>query len=161
LRPCAESDVQIDPRCLQDGLRWWESDQNKDGSWGYSRGEDDAGRATMSAGGIGSMVIFRWMLHKPRVDQPQFRKGMEWLDVNTKGKLPKWHIYYLYGVERAGMLYGTDMIGTRDWYDEGAEWLIGHQAENGSWRNTTDTCFAILFLKRATAPLPGVATGGK
>jgi len=59
------------------------------------------------------------------------------------------------------MLYGTDLIGTRDWYDEGGRWLIDHQADNGSWRNETDTCFAILFLKRATTPLPGVATGGK
>jgi hypothetical protein len=161
LRACAEAEVLVDPRCLQDGLRWWEGDQNKDGSWGYSRGEDDSGRATMSAGGVGSLVIFRWLLHKPWADQPPIRKGMDWLDANAKGKLPKWHIYYLYGVERAGMLYGTDLIGTRDWYDEGARWLLDHQADNGSWRNVTDTCFSILFLKRATTPLPGVATGGK
>ncbi|HZE96742.1 MAG TPA: prenyltransferase/squalene oxidase repeat-containing protein [Planctomycetota bacterium] len=160
LRACAEADVQLDPRCLQEALHWWESDQNKDGGWGYSRGEDDAGRATMTAGGIGSLVIFRWMLHKPWVDQPPVKRGMEWLDANVKGRLPKWNIYYLYGVERAGMLYGTDLIGTKDWYDDGAEWLIEHQAENGSWRNVTDTCFAILFLKRATSPLPGVATPG-
>jgi hypothetical protein len=160
LRACVEADVQIDPRCVQDALRWWESDQNKDGGWGYSRGEDDAGRATMTAGGIGSMVIYRWMLRKPWTDQPPVKRGMEWLETNVKGRLPKWHIYYLYGVERAGMLYGTDLIGTRDWYDEGAEWLIEHQEKNGSWRSVTDTCFAILFLKRATAPLPGVATGG-
>lgn len=161
LRACAEAEVQIDPRCLTDALGWWENDQNKDGGWGYSRGEDDAGRATMTAGGIGSLVIFRWMLRKPWAGEPHVRKGMEWLDATVKGKLPKWHIYYLYGLERAGMLYGTDLIGTRDWYDDGAEWLIEHQADNGSWRNVPDTCFAILFLKRATSPLPGVATGGR
>jgi hypothetical protein len=161
LRACTEADVHIDPRCLADGLHWWESDQNRDGSWGYSRGEDDAGRATMTAGGIGSMVIFRWMLHKSWTEEPRVRKGMQWLDATVRGRLPKWHIYYLYGVERAGMLYGTDLIGSRDWYDEGAEWLIAHQAENGSWKTVSDTCFAILFLKRATAPLPGVATGGR
>jgi len=115
----------------------------------------------MTAGGIGSLVIFRWMLHKPWVDESHVKKGMEWLDANVKARLPKWHIYYLYGLERAGMLYGTDLIGTRDWYDEGAEWLIEHQADNGSWRNVADTCFAILFLKRATAPLPGVASVGR
>lgn len=161
LRACSEAEVQIDPRCLADGLRWWEGDQNKDGGWGYSRGEDDAGRATMTAGGIGSLVIFRWMLHKPWAEEAHVKKGMEWLDANVKARLPKWHIYYLYGIERAGMLYGTDLIGTRDWYDEGAEWLIEHQADNGSWRNVPDTCFAILFLKRATAPLPGVASVGR
>lgn len=51
--------------------------------------------------------------------------------------------------------------GPGDWYDDGAGWLIEHQTDNGSWRNVTDTCFAILFLKRATAPLPGVASVGR
>jgi hypothetical protein len=161
LRACAEADLILDPRCLQDAMRWWEGDQNPDGSWGYSRGEDDGGRATMTAGAVGSLVIYRWMLHKPWVDQPQLRKGMEWLDANVKGKLPKWHVYYLYGEERIGMLYGTDRIGSRDWYDEGAGWLIKNQAPNGAWRNAVDTCFAILFLRRATAPLPSVASVGR
>jgi hypothetical protein len=159
LRACAEADIQIDPRCLADGLRWWEADQNKDGGWGYSRGEDDPGRATMTAGGIGSVVIFRWMLHKSWADEPHVKKGMQWLDAAVKGKLPRWHVYYLYGVERAGMLYGTDLVGSRDWYDEGAAWLLAHQSENGSWKTVPDTCFAILFLRRATSPLPAVATG--
>jgi hypothetical protein len=65
LRSCAEAGLVLDPRCLQDALHWWEGDQDRDGGWGYSRGEDDAGRATMTAGGIGSLVIFHWMLHKP------------------------------------------------------------------------------------------------
>lgn len=161
LRACAEADLVLDARCLQDALKWWESDQNKDGSWGYSRGEDDAGRATMTAGGIGSLVIFKWMAHKPWAEDPRIKKGMDWLDANAKGKLPKWHVYYLYGLERIGMLYGTDKIGSRDWYDEGAKWLVEHQAKDGSWgRSVPDTCFAVLFLRRATAPLPGVATPG-
>jgi hypothetical protein len=160
LRACAEADLLLDPRCLQDALRWWEGDQEKDGSWGYSRGEDDSGRATMTVGGAASVVIYRWMLHKSWAEEPHVKKAMEWLDGNVSGKLPKWHIYYLYGLERVGMLYGTDRIGSHDWYDEGAAWLIKNQASNGSWRNVADTCFAILFLKRATAPLPGVATPG-
>ena len=159
LRACAEADLILDPRCLQDAMRWWESDQNPDGSWGYSRGEDDGGRGTMAAGGLGSLVIYRWMLHKPFAEDPRIKKGMEWLDANPQGS--KWHIYYLYGLERIGMLYGTDRIGSHDWYDEGARWLIKNQASNGSWRNAADTCFAMLFLRRATAPLPSVASVGR
>jgi hypothetical protein len=161
LRACAEADLLLDPRCLQDALRWWEGDQEKDGSWGYSRGEDDSGRATMTAGGAGSVVIYRWLLHKSWAEEPHVKRAAEWLDANVSGKLPKWHIYYLYGLERVGMLYGTDRIGSHDWYDEGAAWLIKNQASNGSWRNVADTCFAILFLKRATAPLPSVASVGR
>jgi hypothetical protein len=156
LRACAEADVVIDPRCLADALRWWENDQNKDGGWGYSRGEDDAPRATMTAGGVGSLVIYRWMLKKPWAEEAHIKKGMEWLDANPK--VSKWHEYYYYGLERIGMLYGTDRIGSIDWFDKGGEWLIEHQAANGSWRNVPDTCFAILFLRRATAPLPSVAS---
>ena len=50
-----------------------------------------------------------------------------------------------------------------EWYVEGATHLLEVQEEQGSWnltRNrTTDTCFAILFLKRATKRL--VASTGK
>ena len=37
----------------------------------------------MTAGGIGSLVIFRWMLHKPWSEEVHVRKGMEWLDANV------------------------------------------------------------------------------
>jgi len=162
LRSCAEAGLVLDPRCLQDALHWWEGDQDRDGGWGYSRGEDDGSRATMTAGGVGSLVIYKWLTHKPWADDPHVRKGMEWIDANWKGRLPKWHVYFLYGLERVGMLHGTDRIGSKEWYDEGAGWLLEHQAANGSWsRSVPDTCFAILFLRRATAPLPGVATPGR
>ena len=73
--------------------------------------------------------------------------------------------YYLYAVERLGMLYDTGKIGGHLWYPEGAKVLLDAQKPDGSWdaslpkTPTWDTCFAILFLKRATRPL--VATGGK
>jgi hypothetical protein len=31
--------------------------------------------------------------------------------------------------------------------------LLEKQSGDGKWNNTVDTCFAILFLKRATRPL--------
>jgi hypothetical protein len=70
-------------------------------------------------------------------------------------------------MERVGMLYGTDRIGPHDWYPEGANHLLSTQKE-GVWGGTdnfpkevhVDTCFAILFLRRGTAPLKPVATGG-
>jgi len=71
---------------------------------------------------------------------------------------PHQYLYYMYALERAGMLYGTEMMGKHKWYPEGAKVLIETQAANGSWgAGTVDTCFAILFLKRATRSL-GVAT---
>ena len=87
-------------------------------------------------------------------------------------------VYEFYGVERAGVLAGVDWMSELDWYGEGAERLLSAQAQDGSWngtfvglippvagdmsatikrcedaRSVVDTCFALLFLKRGTAPV--------
>ena len=71
------------------------------------------------------------------------------------------YFYFMYGLERAGMLFGTETIGKHRWYREGAEYLLKEQSPGGSWngganglRPAVDTCFAILFLRRATRNLP-------
>jgi hypothetical protein len=59
------------------------------------------------------------------------------------------------------MLYDTPFVGNHDWYLDGAQVILKAQKPDGSWaesgpatmRPTWDTCFAILFLKRATRPL--------
>jgi hypothetical protein len=67
-------------------------------------------------------------------------------------------------------LVGNKMIGEHLWYSEMGQQLIDRQAEDGSWdsnsthepRQVLDTCFALLFLKKATEgqiPFPSV-TGG-
>jgi hypothetical protein len=83
-----------------------------------------------------------------------------------------WHYYYLYSIERTGIILNTEKFGDRDWYPGGANWLIKNQQPAGSWSTgvrlqwkaagdmtTPDTCLAILFLTRSTPPL--VETGGK
>jgi hypothetical protein len=86
------------------------------------------------------------------------RKGGEWLAAHfsveenpVRGS--RHHYYYLYALERAGMLYGTEKFGGHAWYALGARYLLGAQERDGSWGGTVDTCFAILFLRRATRPL--------
>jgi hypothetical protein len=58
-------------------------------------------------------------------------------------------------------------MGKHDWWKEGAEYLLGAQTADGSWPGSeqggrqggdvtsplVNTCFAILFLKKATMPL--------
>lgn len=64
-----------------------------------------------------------------------------------------WHYYYLYGLERAGVIARQRFVGKHDWYLEGATWLLDKQRTDGSWtREDTliDSAFAILFLKRST-----------
>lgn len=74
------------------------------------------------------------------------------------------HFYWLYAVERLGMLLNLRHIGFHEWYREGAQWLVAAQAADGGWSNPAGsmgapepplaaTCFALLFLRRATLPV--------
>ncbi len=80
------------------------------------------------------------------------------------------HGYYLYSLERAMVIGGKRFLGEHDWYLDGARLLLDTQQKDGSWRKGTqrpraegvrtpafthpdvlvDTCFALLFLQRAT-----------
>lgn len=62
--------------------------------------------------------------------------------------------YFLWSLERVGMIYGLETIGGKDWYNWGAEVLLVNQRPDGLWfgeygASGADTCFALLFLKRA------------
>ena len=70
------------------------------------------------------------------------------------------HLYFLYGLERVGILGLLDKFGTHDWYQEGAQLLIARQTPEGQWlaiQGTAgavpDTCFALLFLAKGTTPV--------
>ncbi|MDA1220736.1 MAG: hypothetical protein O3B85_01815 [Planctomycetota bacterium] len=60
------------------------------------------------------------------------------------------HLYYVYGLERVGALLQTERFGPHWWYIEGAKKLVQSQKKEGQWGDVTDTCFALLFLRRAT-----------
>jgi hypothetical protein len=65
--------------------------------------------------------------------------------------------YFLWSVERVGVLYNLRTIGGKDWYRWGVEMLLANQAADGSWFGrgyhgsapALDTCMALLFLQRA------------
>jgi hypothetical protein len=67
------------------------------------------------------------------------------------------NLYFLWTVERCGVLYGRREIGGKDWYQWGAELLVDHQNPDGFWAlggyygsmPVLDTSFALLFLQRA------------
>jgi hypothetical protein len=71
--------------------------------------------------------------------------------------LPRQNLYFLWSVERIAVLFSLKSIGNKDWYLWGAEMLLAHQEPNGCWERggyyqphqIINTCFALLFLKRA------------
>ena len=61
-----------------------------------------------------------------------------------------WECSYLWAIERWCSLTDRKAIGGRDWYAEGAERLLALQGDDGDFGGVEDTCFALLFLRRAT-----------
>jgi hypothetical protein len=62
--------------------------------------------------------------------------------------------YFLWSMERVGVIYGIDKIGKFDWYDLGADELVNAQQASGGWgrgnrASIVDTSFAVLFLSRS------------
>ena len=62
-------------------------------------------------------------------------------------------LYFLWTVERVGVIYDLPEIEGKNWYDRGMEIILANQKKDGSWAEryigVPDTCFAMLFLMRA------------
>mgnify|MGYP000014574406 FL=1 len=151
----------------------------------------------MTTSGIAALCVCKralegtpeWRCLKGKVEQ-SIRDGAAWIahhftvTANPVGKLYPGgkngkkpsrptihHFYFLYGLERSGILGLIPKFGKHDWFKEGAEYLLGCQNPDGHWDAglygtsgpVPDTCWAILFLKKATIPIVrvpcDVATG--
>ncbi len=120
-----------------------------------------------------------WRAMDAKAIQQSIYDGYAWLNANwspSNNPVGNWyHVYYQYCVERTCDLTGNTLIGKHNWYLDMGQNLISSQQDgqdpaDGYWdtnsthgpRDVLDTCFALLFLKRATRggiPYPTV-TGG-
>jgi hypothetical protein len=70
-----------------------------------------------------------------------------------------WVHYMLFGYERVGEASGLTRFGEHKWFDEGADYLLRTQREDGSWHgdlrvgNECNTAYSLLFLSRGRAPV--------
>lgn len=185
LRACQESEVEIPKETWTAALRFQLSTQRPDGGWGYyfhdMRDKTSYGSLTL-AGTCAVAICRNYLGMKEPLRDPSVQRGLAWMarrlnfDENpevTRSNVidPKaWHYYYLYSIERTGILCRTEKFGDQEWYPGGAQWLIRNQRPEGSWGTgvrmawkaagdleAADTCLAILFLTRSTPPL--VETG--
>jgi len=164
LKACAEANLEIPEKSWADAEKHFLRTQLSDGGWMYSGGGSSYG--SMTAGGLGALAICKYYLNREIKGDQNILKAVNWLAKNfTVYENPKynsWHYYYLYGLERAGILADFKLFGTNEWYPLGARFLLREQREDGSWGGLNqDTCFAILFLRKATQPLKIVITGGE
>ena len=182
LRACHDAKVRVPDTVIHLARKWWVESQHppEDGAdakavlsgggarpqgWNYTApgaGENGDRKPyhAMTAGAIGATVIYEAMLNRDWKKDKTTNAGIAWLAKNWSVNT---NYYYMYALERAGMLYGVESIGNHNWYFEGAKVLLQNQNDDGSWgkrenkeENTWDTCFAILFLKKATR---AIATG--
>jgi hypothetical protein len=153
--------------------------QHGEGGWGYfdpsMRARGLMGRSTASmtcAGLLGLAVADGETSEKVRERKPgakaprdinkdpQVHKGL--LALGTAiGRRPSEErtvggrtYYFLWSLERVAVALDLKTIGNQDWYAWGAEILLANQQKDGSWQGSygecgADTCFALLFLKRA------------
>jgi ferric-dicitrate binding protein FerR (iron transport regulator) len=133
---------------------------------------------SMTSGAVCSLIIYDHLLGTDWKKDIPVRLGMNWISTYytvsrnlgidaafkaaTGNTIPPetYHYYNLYALERVGVVSGQEKLGKHPWYADGAKYILGKQKADGSWSDGTqsshptwDTCFAILFLKRATRPL--------
>jgi hypothetical protein len=174
----------------------FERSQRADGRWLYSGGYDAASRASsaltyrsITCAGLLALAVGRAAKSSAPRQQPPARADMHIIKALAalyqeiglprgamEKRVPHQDLYFLWSLERVGMLYNLPTVGDRDWYRWGAEVLVTTQLGKGSWPgaswqlekshvtpdygDTLNTAFALLFLKRShpmkdlTAKLP-------
>jgi hypothetical protein len=148
--------------------------QDNDGAWGYKPNSRQFADSMTCAGLLG-LAVGRGLIRtedakKAAAGDPAVEKAMASLGKGIErmtagpvrftpgrsrpiGANAAGDLYYLWSLERVGVIYERQELGGKDWYGWGAQALVETQLADGSWsdsyRGLVDTCFALLFLKRA------------
>jgi DNA-directed RNA polymerase subunit RPC12/RpoP len=147
------------------------SSQGPDGTWGYMWTQNRHHNDSMTCAGLLGLAVGRGtraaskdaklQQGDPAIDkalgyvgqridilEKNAGKGGKFVGASTWGDL-----YYLWTLERAAVAYDLQTIGGKDWYAWGAPLIVAQQKADGQWSEVhnpiPDTCFALLFLKRA------------
>jgi predicted Zn finger-like uncharacterized protein len=153
--------------------------QDPSGSWGYTHRADiqvDRNYPTMTCAGLLGLAVGLGLTNEARAGkekQGEARKtilqdraiqnGFQVLAKKIGMPTGQWenqpqtNLYFLWSVERVGVIFNQRKIGGQDWYPWGAEVLVANQQADGSWKDgnfhgshpPVNTSFALLFLKRA------------
>ncbi|MCA8990888.1 MAG: hypothetical protein KDA88_02870 [Planctomycetaceae bacterium] len=96
----------------------------------------------------------------PASAKPTIMKSLGWVASRFRvaNESPHNKMYYYYSLERMAALANIKKIGSHDWFNECADYVISRQKQDGSWAESThvtrtpeiQSCFAVLFLTRST-----------
>ena len=175
LRAAAHAGLQIRQKTWADLADHVLPYQTDDGGFSYHRGGGATG--SMTAAGLTVLGACHEALNEEGAPSRRIKeieraleRGVDWLHRNWTvstnpraggGGGARWHPYYLYGLERVGAFLRTSYLGPHDWYWDGSKRLVDSQGKDGQWataygEDVPNTCFALLFLERATATVSGV-----
>jgi hypothetical protein len=141
--------------------------QNPDGGWSYAGAPSGAipSTPTMTCAGVLALEISYALTgdgKKPRnpdKDQ-QLALALQALGscvgvLKPEGRPDNDRFYYfVWSLERVCVILGRNSLGGKDWYKWGADVVVHSQTLEGLWKGEygdcgADTCFALLFLKKA------------
>jgi len=165
LRSAARSGAKIPDSVWAGAYAYFARGQHgKDGGWGYTQGDNDS-YGSMTVAGAASLYICSVRLHLSEgvcckyIDDNRMDRGLNWLarhfSVRTNPGYNSWKFYYLYGLERAGVISARRYMGKHDWYLEGVDHLVHTQnvyAGLGDWVGPiVRKSFALLFLAKGNS----------
>ncbi len=171
LRSAVDFGFQVDGRVFVRAAEHLLQCQDQQGGIGYGKGIRESSYTSMTAGGVGALAMCADVLDakknaelRRRIDRA-VAAGGDWLGSRLRWPATDsgWPYYAAYAIERLGHYAHAPRFGKHEWYPEGARWLVDDQSENGAFGarggfegrsvsgDAVDTCFALLFLKRASA----------
>jgi len=135
--------------------------QALDGGWGYNATSRPEPYANMTIASTISLNLCEEMLFEGKHEQciPPMRSrpvesGLKWIDENWEKQKIGTDTYGLYALERLGILMGRASIVRHDWYNEGAQELLGGHGWSGfGCPVMATTCFGVMFLARGLEPI--------
>lgn len=173
----SRSGVNIDKTMAKVVQRFTQS-QSDDGGWAYVA-ETDKGKApsgpSMTGAGLFCLAVAeatqiretikagkktegKEAPSKSLLEDRVFSRGLKRTGDFVQGIGPDSPRYFLWSVERVGVLLGLQKFGETDWFQKGSDALLKSQTAEGNWPSAwgdtdkaglTDTCLAILFLRKA------------
>jgi hypothetical protein len=171
LHEAAKAGAKVPREVWARAAKHFQNTQISDGGWGYTE-NDRRSYGSMTVAGLASLYICGESLEAggpKRFENGAYPdcgrysqndaivRGLAWMERNFSARenpgMKAWLYYYLYGMERVGMISGIRAFGAHDWYREGARYLVGAQKPSGSWGLDYDTAFAILFLAKGNRPV--------
>ncbi len=140
---------------------------NLEGAWPYNAesGTSSSVWPTMTAAGLLGLAVAHGVTTDPAkqkqnpLDDRNIQLGLAMVgrEINRPEESRTIDLYFLWSVERVGVIYNLRTIGKEDWYAWGRKLLLAAQKPDGHWQDGAyynnnaihDTCFALLFLKQA------------